>query len=129
MKPLNILVIEDETVICQACELVLSEKGHSVVTKGTGKAGVEAIHLGRYDILLLDMKLPDMDGMAVLNLVSESKPEMCVIIMTGYSSISNAVQAIKQGADDYLAKPFTDDELLQSIEASCVSQMNAKGCA
>lgn len=122
MKPLSILVIDDESVICMACELVLSEKGHAVATRNDGKSGISAIRQGTYDILLLDMKLPDMDGMDILKTVQKEKPELCIIIMTGYSSISNAVQAIKHGADDYLAKPFTDDELIQAIEKSSANK-------
>ncbi len=122
MKPLSILVIDDEDVICEACELVLSEKGHAVATRNDGKAGLSAIRQGTYDILLLDMKLPDIDGMEILKIVQKEKPGLCIIVMTGYSSISNAVQAIKQGADDYLAKPFTEDELIQAIEKSCANR-------
>ena len=122
MKPLSILVIDDEDVICEACELVLSENGHAVTARNDGKAGLNAIRQGTYDILLLDMKLPDIDGMEILKIVQKEKPGLCIIVMTGYSSISNAVQAIKQGADDYLAKPFTEDELVQAIEKSCANR-------
>ena len=83
-----------------------------------GRAGLDAIREGAYDILLLDMKLPDIDGMDILKVVRKEKPELCTIIMTGYSSISNAVDAMRKGADNYLAKPFTEDELLQAIEES-----------
>jgi len=118
MRLLRVLVIDDENVICDACELVLTEKGHMVTLRKSGKTGLDAIREGTYDILLLDMKLPDMDGMEILKVVLEEKPELCTIVMTGYSSISNAVQAMRKGADNYLAKPFTDDELLQAIEES-----------
>ncbi len=69
-----------------------------------------------YDLALLDIKLPDMDGMEILEILRENRPEMCVIVMTGYSTMSNAVQAMKLGAADYLSKPFTDDELLEAVE-------------
>ncbi len=119
MKPLNVLAIDDESVICEACEMVLSEKGHTVTMRNNGSDGLSAIRQGAYDIVLLDMKLPDMDGMQILKIVMEEKPGLCVIVMTGYSSISNAVEAIKQGADNYLAKPFTDDELIEAVEKAC----------
>ena len=118
MEPLRILVIDDETVICDACELVLSEKGHMVTSRNNGNDGLDAIREGSYDILLLDMKLPDIDGMDILKIVRNEKPELCTIVMTGYSSIKNAVDAIKKGAENYLGKPFTEDELLQAIEDS-----------
>jgi DNA-binding NtrC family response regulator len=116
MKPIRILVIDDESVICDACELVLTEKGHIVERCVTGKSGLQVIQQGNYDVILLDMKLPDIDGMEILQIVCKQLPVPCVIVMTGYSTMANAVQAMKLGAVDYLAKPFTDDELISAIE-------------
>jgi len=122
MKPLSILVIDDESVICDACRLVLAEKGHAVDLCLTGKTGLLALERGRYDLILLDMKLPDIDGTEILETVREKSPPPCVIVMTGYSTMSNAVQAMKLGAADYLAKPFSDDELVEAIVKSCARQ-------
>jgi DNA-binding NtrC family response regulator len=122
MKPLSFLVIDDEAVICDACRLVLEEKGHGVDHCLTGTAGLQAIERSAFDVILLDMKLPDIDGTEILKTVSEKTPAPCVIVMTGYSTLSNALQAMKLGAADYLAKPFTDDELLAAIEKSCEHQ-------
>ena len=116
MKPLNVLVIDNEDVICTACHLVLTEKGHTVDYCKTGKSGLLAMARSRYDLVLLDMKLPDMDGMDILRSLKDEMPPLRVIVMTGYSTLSNAVQAMKLGAADYLSKPFTDDELVQAIE-------------
>ena len=122
MKPIRVLVIDDESVICDACRLVLEEKGHGVDRCLNGKAGLQAIERGPYDLILLDMKLPDIDGTEILKTVSQKTPAPCVIVMTGYSTMSNALQAMKLGAADYLAKPFTDDELLAAVEKSCAHQ-------
>ena len=116
MKPLNIIVIDNESVICDACDLVLTERGHAVDYFKTGKTGLLAVERSRYDLALLDIKLPDMDGMEILKILREKRPEVYVIVMTGYSTMSNAVQAMKLGAADYLSKPFTDDELMEAIE-------------
>jgi two-component system NtrC family response regulator len=116
MKSIRILVIDDERVICDACELVLTEKSHVIDRCVTGKAGLQAINQGDYDIVLLDMKLPDIDGLEILQAVCQKTPMPRVIAMTGYSTMSNAVQAMKLGAMDYLAKPFTDDELISAVE-------------
>lgn len=121
MKPRRILVIDDERVICDACRLVLSEKGHTVTLETSGAEGLRAIRQGDFDIVLLDMKLPDIDGMEILKAVREEKLGICVVVMTGYSIMPNAVQAMKLGAADYLAKPFTDDELITAIEKACIS--------
>jgi len=119
MKPVNILVIDDERVICDACHLILSEKGHTVERQLSGKSGLEALESEQYDVVLLDMMLPDMDGMNVLKMIKKERPEVCIIVMTGYSTVSNAVKAMKLGALDFLAKPFTDDELVAAIERVC----------
>jgi two-component system NtrC family response regulator len=114
MQRSHILVIDDEPVICEGCRLALSEI-YSVDICNTGKEGLDTLLKGQYDLALLDMKLPDMDGMEILRIVSQDKPGAYVIVMTGYSTVSNAVQAMKLGAFDYLAKPFTDDELILAV--------------
>lgn len=122
MKPLKVLVIDDESVICDACRLVLSEENHTVDLRATGREGLKAIRQGAYDVVLLDMKLPDIDGMEILKAVRKEKPDLRVIVMTGYSSMTNAVEAMKLGAIDYLAKPFTDDELILALKNSIEAQ-------
>ena len=122
MKSLKVLVIDDESVICEACHMVLSENGHAVDSCMTGKTGLLAIERGAYDVILLDMKLPDVDGMEILKIVREKKPAPFMIVMTGYSTISNAVEAMKLGAADYLSKPFTDDDLIEAVEKACPDQ-------
>lgn len=116
MKPIRILVIDDESVICDACELVLKEKGYQVDRCSTGRSGLKAIQQRNHDAVLLDMKLPDIDGMEILQQVCIDKPVPCIIVMTGYSTMASAVQAMKLGAADYLSKPFTEDELFTAIE-------------
>ena len=112
---LKILVIDDERVICDGCVLALSDASHEVDICMTGKAGLDAIQAGTYDIILLDMKLPDMDGMDILRVVCNMDQNICLIVMTGYSTVQNAVAAMKIGAFDYLSKPFTDDELVLTV--------------
>jgi two-component system NtrC family response regulator len=122
MKSLKVLVIDDENVICDACHLVLSEKGHAVDHCATGKAGLLAIERGAYEVILLDMKLPDIDGIEILETIKAEMPARHVIVMTGYSTMSNAVQAMKMGAAEYLAKPFTDDELTEAVEKAFIDK-------
>jgi DNA-binding NtrC family response regulator len=122
MKSLRILVIDDEQVICDACNLILSEEGCSVQCCMTGKAGLLALERRVHDIVLLDLKLPDLDGMDILKVIKKEKPDLRVIIMTGYDTIPVAVEAMKTGAADYLGKPFTDDELITAIEKACVDR-------
>lgn len=119
MLPLKILVIDDEPVICDACRMVLGDAGHRVNHCRSGADGLAALGRQRYDVVLLDMKLPDIDGMEILRANAERLTTPCVIVMTGYSTMANAVQAMKLGAADYLAKPFTDDELVEAIIKAC----------
>ena len=122
MEPIRILVIDDEPVICDGCRLPLSDQGFLVDTCGSGTKGLEMLLGGEYDLALLDMKLPDMSGMEILQNVKHEKPGVYVIVMTGYSSVKNAVDAMKLGAFDYIAKPFTDDELLISVKRAVESK-------
>jgi DNA-binding NtrC family response regulator len=112
----NILIIDDEASICKGCSLILREQNYSVSSRTTGKDGLREALAGRFDIVLLDIRLPDIDGMAILASLREKKPEINVIMMTGYSTIQNAVEAMKGGAFDYLAKPFTEDEIVLAVK-------------
>jgi len=116
MDPAKILLIDDERTICDGCRLVLSDHGHLVEAHIQGGAGLNAIREGQFDLVLLDMKLPDMDGMEILRTVRKERSDVYIIVMTGYSTVQNAVEAMKLGAVDYLSKPFTDDELVISVE-------------
>jgi len=116
MKPVKILIIDDEAVICKGCRLALEDGEHLVDICMTGKAGMNAIREGAYDLILLDMKLPDMDGMEILKAIHKTKPDLYVIVMTGYSTVQNAVEAMKLGAFDYISKPFTEEELILVVK-------------
>ena len=116
MQKTTILIVDDEPVICEGCRVALSDKGYSADSCNSGKDGIKALSNSDYDAVLLDMKLPDINGMEILQFIKRETPRIYVIVMTGYSSVKNAVEAMKLGAFDYLAKPFTDDELIISVE-------------
>jgi two-component system NtrC family response regulator len=115
-QTLKILIIDDELVICNGCRLTLSEEGYAVESSLSGISGLNVLLGNDFDIVLLDMKLPDVDGMEVLKRIRREKPGVYVIVMTGYSTVRNAVEAMKVGAFDYLAKPFSGDELVISVQ-------------
>ncbi|MFW5908135.1 MAG: response regulator [Desulfosalsimonas sp.] len=120
MKSLKILVIDDEEVICEGCRLILNERGHCVEHCMTGKTGMLAIEQNEYDVILLDLKLPDIDGINILKTIDVKNQMPCLIVMTGYATVSTALQSMKLGAVDYLAKPFTEDELIEAVETNCM---------
>ena len=96
--------------------MTLSGRGHTVDTCQNGRQGLEVISGGEYDLALLDLRLPDFNGIEILRIAKRDSPETYVIVMTGYSTIQNAVKAMKVGAFDYLAKPFSDDELIIAVD-------------
>jgi len=112
----HVLVVDDERCIRDGCRIALSDKGFSVDTRETGNQGMEAALHGHYDVVLLDLMLPDIDGMDILRAVRKERREISCIIITGYSTVQNAIEAMKLGAFDYLSKPFTDDELVLAVE-------------
>ena len=115
MPTARVLVIDDEQVICEGCRLALGEQGYLVMYGTTGREGLNKLKDQDFDLLLLDIKLPDVDGLQILTDVRQSDPQMPVIVMTGYASVQNAVAAMKNGAFDYLAKPFSEDELTHAV--------------
>lgn len=111
-----ILLIDDEPAIRGSCEIILSEKGYVLDSCPSGQQGLNRLEGEKYDILLLDLRLPDMDGMQILSLCKKKNPSLQVIILTGYPTVKNAVKAMKLGSFDYLTKPFSEDELIAAID-------------
>jgi DNA-binding response OmpR family regulator len=112
----HVLLVEDEFSVAKGLEMVMTEDGYDVDLADTGR---EALHKfwtkDNFDLMVADLRLPDIDGMEVIQRVKEKRPETRVIIITGYPSVSSAVQAAKMGISDYLRKPFTDDEFLTAV--------------
>jgi DNA-binding NtrC family response regulator len=107
----RILVIDDEPSVCVACRRILEAEGHAVDTTLSGRDGVERTAAGSYEIVLLDLKIPDLPGLEALDEIRARRPEVTVIIITGYATIQTSIEAIKRGAFDYVPKPFTPEEL------------------
>ena len=114
--PPHILVMEDDLSVAKGLEMVLSEEGYAVNLAGTGKLAMEAFRQKRFDLLVADLRLPDIDGMEVIKQVKEAKPETEVIVITGYGTTSKAVEAMKLGVHDFLPKPFTEDQIKSAID-------------
>ncbi|KPJ70322.1 hypothetical protein AMJ44_00045 [candidate division WOR-1 bacterium DG_54_3] len=107
----NILVIDDDEAIHDSCSQVFRKDGNTVKTAEDGTEGLKLFKKEFFHVVLLDLKLPGLDGMKVLSRIKEENPETPVIIITGYASVESAVEAIKRGASDYLPKPFTPEQL------------------
>jgi len=112
----HILVIDDEEGMRSGVIRVLGPRGHTVDTAENGTRGIELARERFYDIALIDYRMPDIDGFEVMDAIRSHSPETIQIVMTAYASYEMAVSATKKGAFDYLAKPFTPDELLIVVE-------------
>jgi len=116
MRKLNILVVEDGQSQREMLRDFLRMEGHGVGEAENGARAVQAVRDGHFDLILLDYKMPGMDGMEVLREVKQLNPEIDVIIITAYGTIETAVEAMKAGAIDYITKPIEFDELLMQVE-------------
>ncbi len=116
MKHRKILIIDDEDIIGRACKMILTEEGFLCSHCSSGEDGLKAALKNSYNVLLLDMKLKDMNGMDILKQVKKKRPKLYVIVITGYSTVENAVKAMKLGANDYLSKPFSDDDIISAVK-------------
>jgi DNA-binding NtrC family response regulator len=106
----RILVVDDEMIVCESCKRILEEE-YEVETALSGKEAFEKMKANPFDIVITDLKMPGIDGMEVLRTFRKEYPDSIIIMITGFSTVETAVEAIKLGAFDYIPKPFTPDEV------------------
>jgi NADH-quinone oxidoreductase subunit E len=112
----QILLLEDEPSVAHGLQMVLCEEGYTAVELAmTGRGALESFQSREVDLLIADLRLPDIDGLEVIKEVMQVRPDTGVIVITGYSTVASAVTAMKLGALDYLAKPFTEDEFVSAV--------------
>ena len=116
MDSRNVLVVGAQPAVRDGCRMALMKQGYKVALCQTGKEGMLAALAGSYEIVILDLELPDIDGMEVLETILKEKPQTGIIMVSGNASLQIGVQAMKLGAFDYISSPFTDDELILSVE-------------
>ncbi len=114
---MRVLLIEDDSATAQSIELMLKSEGFNVYTTDLGEEGIDLGKIYDYDLILLDLNLPDMSGMEVLRQLRNSKINTPVMILSGTSEIDTKVKTFGGGADDYMTKPFHKDELVARIHA------------
>jgi len=112
----EILVIDDEVVVGNSIRKILKPRGYHVEHAETPQAALEILSERPVDMILLDMKIPGVKGLELLEAITEEHPTTPVIMITGYATVQTAVESIKLGATDYVPKPFTPDELYQAVE-------------
>jgi signal transduction histidine kinase len=109
-KPL-ILIIDDEEALRDGCRQTLEKSGYTVLTAGEGVEGIKIARDNKPDITFVDLKMPGISGMEIIEILSKDIPDIVLIMITGYATILSAVEAIQKGAYDYLPKPFSPDQL------------------
>lgn len=114
----KILVVDDEPGVLTTVQAVLQHEGYDVDAVGNGASAIAAIGHTHYDLVLTDLKMPDVDGLAVLAEVRKRSPQTVTVIMTGFGSLGSAVEAVQLGAYEYLLKPTEVSELKQAVERS-----------
>ncbi len=107
----RILVVDDEMIVCESCKRILEEEGYEVETALSGKEAFDKMKVSPFDIVITDLKMPGIDGMEVLRTFRKEYPDLIIIMITGFSTVETAVEAMKLGAFDYIPKPFTPDEV------------------
>lgn len=125
----QILIMEDEMSVAKGLELVLSDEGYTVDLAMNGRSALDSFSKKQFDLLIADLRLPDIDGMEVIKSVKHNRPDTGVIVITGYSTVPSAVEAMKLGATDYLSKPFTDDEFMSAVRGALDIQKTAQSHA
>jgi DNA-binding response OmpR family regulator len=122
----RILVIDDDATVRRSLEVALKKNGYDVNVAETGKEAIKKSKAKLYNLALVDLRLPDMDGIELLTSMREAAPKMVKIIITGYPSQENAIEAVNRGADGYMVKPYTMEELLLKIKEQLQKQQEAK---
>ncbi len=115
MKPYKILIVDDEPSVCNSLGEWFLEDGFNVETAQNGEIALQKMHGNTFDIILLDIKMPGMDGITLQKKIREIDPNIIVIIMTAFASVETAVEALKLGAFDYITKPFDPDDLSRLV--------------
>ena len=114
---MNILIVEDETALAEAVEHILRKAGHSADRVADGQSALDYIRVGTYDLILLDIMLPKLDGLSVLRQMRSEGVQTPVLMLTARTTVPDKVAGLNAGADDYLTKPFEPEELLARVGA------------
>ena len=122
----RILVIDDEESVRKSLALVLKDEGYAVDVAENGEEAIKKSKANFYNLALVDIRLPDIDGISLLPQMRETVPKMVKIIITGYPSLDNSIEAVNRGADGYIVKPYSMENLLRTIREHLQKQVEAK---
>ena len=126
MKKARILIVDDNESILETLSAILEEEGYVTNTAKNGREAIEKSKTDFYNVALLDIRLPDIGGTKLLTKMKETRPKMVKIMITGYASLQNAVEALNFGADAYVMKPVDPENLLKIINEKLRAQREAE---
>jgi DNA-binding NtrC family response regulator len=122
----RILIVDDDENIRKVLQAILEDEGYIIETAETAKKGIEKSEKAFFNLALIDVRLPDMEGIELLSKLRSTKPKMRKIIVTGYPTLQNAISAVNKGADAYVMKPFEVEKILQTIREQLKKQEEDK---
>jgi DNA-binding NtrC family response regulator len=122
----RILLVDDEINICKSCQRVFDKEGYVTEFALSGKEALEKAFRENFDLIITDLKMPDISGIEVIKEIKQKQPDVPVIMITGYPSVSTAVEAIKLGADDYIPKPLKPDEILRAVDKAMEKTVDSR---
>lgn len=122
----RVLVVDDEPVVIKSCYRILANEGIEVEGITSGRDGLKRAESSCFNAILLDLKMPDMNGMEILRRIKKTKPESIIIVITGFASMDTAIEAFRLGAFDYVPKPFTPEELAETVKRALALQKLVK---
>ena len=118
----KVLVVDDEPIVNESCRRVLGEEGYDVDTTESGREGLRRACSRAYDLVITDLKMPDMDGMDLIRSLRGRRAAMPVLVITGYGSVPSALKAVRLGVSDYIEKPFTPMRLTQAVHEALAEE-------
>jgi len=124
---LKLLFIDDEDVVLRSCRRIFAGGDYEVETARSGEEGLEKARAGDYDVVVTDLKMPGIGGIEVLKTLRKEKPDLTVIVFTGYANVETAREALKNGAFDYVPKPFTPEELTSVVRNAAEAKKASAG--
>jgi len=125
-ETIRILIIDDDENIRNVLTTILEDEGYDVESVDTAKKAIERTRRKFYNLALIDIRLPDMEGIELLTKMKNTTPKIRKIIITGYPTLQNAVEAVNRGADAYILKPFDMEKVLEAIKDQLKKQQNEK---
>ncbi|HUT33319.1 MAG TPA: response regulator [Planctomycetota bacterium] len=111
----KVLVVDDEPIVNESCRRILGARGFDVATTESGRDGLCRAATQHFDLVVTDLKMPDLDGMELVRAIRKERPDTAIVIITGFGTVPSAVEAVRLGVADYIEKPFTPTQLADAV--------------